>query len=257
MEYKDLLQAHLRYGTTNKDIVKRKGYENILKNVVIAPWWNHKMFSNEEVEIKQMNDIVYNVYGKDFEFSFLELKQIGAPTIIDNVLALGSTKCKNLIFIGSVGSLDESIKIGDIVIPEYSICGDGASRYLNDNLEDEFGKNEYPNKELTNLLLEITSKYDVNCYNVPNYSIDTIFAQFAHIDYIIEKGAKVIEMETAATFKSSLITGINTAALFCVSDNTVCKKSLYSGRTDEENEYRHKVRYEIIPKILIELFKRI
>ena len=49
---------------------------------------------------------------------------------------------------------------------------------------------------------------------------------------------------------------MNATALFCVSDNTVVNKSLLSGRTIEEREYRHKVRYEVIPKIVIELFKK-
>lgn len=52
---------------------------------------------------------------------------------MDYILSLGVTKCKNLVFLGSSGSLDENIKISDIVVPKYSICGDGASRYLNKN----------------------------------------------------------------------------------------------------------------------------
>ncbi len=257
MEYNDLLEAHLKYGTTKENIIKKENYEEILTNVVIAPFWSHKMFINENIKIKQINNIVYNIYGKDFEFSFIELKQVGAPAIIDNVLALGVTKCENLLFIGSVGSLDKNIKIGDIVIPEYSICGDGASRYLNKDLKDELGVKEYPNKELSDLLLNITSKYNIQCHYVPNYSIDTIFAQFYHIDNILKYGAKVIEMETALVFKSALVAGIKASALFCVSDNTIIKKSLYSGRTDEENNYRHKVRNEIIPKIIIETIRQI
>ena len=44
MKYDDLLKSHLKYGTTSEDIIKRKGYENIMENVVIAPWWNHDIF---------------------------------------------------------------------------------------------------------------------------------------------------------------------------------------------------------------------
>lgn len=43
---------------------------------------------------------------------------------------LGISKCKRIIFISSVGALDTEIGIGDIVIPEYSVSGDGASRYI-------------------------------------------------------------------------------------------------------------------------------
>lgn len=45
------------------------------------------------------------------------------------------------------------------------------------------------------------------------------------------------------------------AALFSVSDNTVVNKSLVSGRTSEEMEYRKKVRSELFPQIITELFQ--
>lgn len=82
-----------------------------------------------------------------------------------------------------------------------------------------------------------------------------MFAQFYHIDKIIELGSKTIEMETANLFKCNELLNINVTAPFCISDNTVLNKSLYSGRTEEENEYRHKIRNEVIPKIIVELFR--
>ena len=155
MNYNDLLESHLRFGTTDEDIRKNKGYEQILENVVIAPWWEHTMFDNMGFKVEQVSRKVYNLYRDDVSFSFVELKRIGAPSVMDYVLSLGVTKCKNIFFLGSAGSLDENIKVGDIVVPEYSICGDGASRYLNKNLEDELFKKEYPSKEYTNKLLKI------------------------------------------------------------------------------------------------------
>lgn len=256
MEYKELLDAHAKYGTTKEDVIKRRGYEKILENVVIAPWWSHEMFLNTNVIIEQVSESVYNMYGADVAFSYIETKRIGAPGIMDFILCLGVTKCKNLIFLGSAGALDETIKIGDIVIPSYSVCGDGASRYLNDNLEDEFGKKQYPSDEITNRLINILKVSNVKYHNVPNYSTDTIFAQFKHLDMILSTGAKTIEMETALLFKCNEVLNINVTALFCISDNTVVNKSLYSGRNSEEEEYRHKVRNEIIPNIIIKLFKK-
>lgn len=35
MKYTDLIDAHLGYGTTKKDIEKREGFENVLENVVL------------------------------------------------------------------------------------------------------------------------------------------------------------------------------------------------------------------------------
>jgi len=173
---------------------------------------------------------------------------------MDYILSLGVTKCKNLVFLGSSGSLDENIKISDIVVPKYSICGDGASRYLNKNLEDEFLKKEYPTKGFTNNLIDILKNEKIKYHYVPNCSIDTVFAQFYHMDKLLKLGVKTIEMETAILFKCNELLNINVTALFCISDNTLLKKSLYSGRTEQEDEYRHKVRYEIIPKIVLRLF---
>lgn len=256
MKYEDLLNSHLKYGTIPEDIVKRNGYEKILENVIIAPWWSHEIFDNSNLKMEQVNDKVFNYYGDGVEFSYIEPRSIGAPAIMDFVLPLGVTNCRNLIFLGSSGALTEEIKIGDIIIPKYSICGDGASRYLNPNLEDEFLKEEYPSKKITEQLIKLLDELKIKYHYVPNISVDTIFGQYAHIDKILELGAKSIEMETANVFKSCKLMNINVVAIFCVSDNTISNKSLFSGRTDEENENRHKVRYEIIPKIAIELLKK-
>lgn len=255
MEYKDLLNSHLKYGTTSNDIILDKGFEKIQENVVIAPWWRHEMFNGINFEVEKLNDKVYNFYSDKLSFSYIEVRSIGAPAVMDFILALGVTKCKNLVFLGSAGSLDENIKIGDIVIPEYSICGDGASRYLNPNLEDEFLKKEYPSKEMTDDLKSILNDKKIKYHCVPNFSVDNIFAQFFHIDTILGLGSKTIEMETANLFKCCEVMNMNVTALFCVSDNSILNKSLYSGRTDEENEYRHKVRFEVLPNIVVDLFK--
>ena len=257
MTYDDLLKSHLKYGTRKEDIIKDKGYEKILENVIIAPWWDHNIFDNMGFKCEQVSDKVFNMYNDKISFSYIELKRIGAPAIMDFILALGVTKCKNLIFLGSVGSLDKSINIGDIIIPLYSICGDGASRYLNDDLEDEFLKKEYPSENITNELINTLREDNISYYRVPNYSTDSLFGQFYHLDKIIGYGSKTIEMETALLFKCKDILNINVTALLCVSDNVVLNKSLYSGRSDEERKHRYSVRYEIIPKIIIKTIEKI
>jgi purine-nucleoside phosphorylase len=82
-----------------------------------------------------------------------------------------------------------------------------------------------------------------------------VIAQFAHIDEIIKMGCNCIEMETAALFKASEICDIKAGAVFSVSDNTIIKKSLLSGRTKEEMEYRRYVRKNILTKIVLESFE--
>lgn len=261
LSYKDLLDAQLRFGTTEEDIRKNDDFYMVLPNVVIAPWWEVEMFNNSNLEITKINDKVFNLKNDEVEFSFIQVKQVGAPAIIEEVLSLGVTKCKNLIFIGSAGSLSKQINIADIIVPKLSICGDGASRYLNSDLKDDFGKSEKPDDKLTSLLLrlskEITDTTEIKTHSANNFSVDSIFGQFPHMDTIISMGAEVIEMETYSLFKSARIAGIKASALFCISDNTVINKSLYSGRTEEDRKHRKMVRNEIIPKIIIQCFKNL
>ncbi|MFI3307556.1 MAG: phosphorylase [Mycoplasmatota bacterium] len=256
MTYEELLESHLQYGTTKEDILKGKNFDKIREDVVIAPWWGIEMFDILKAEVNQINSVLYDIKTKDQAFSFICLKNVGAAGIIDKVLTLGVSKCKRLLFIGSAGSFDDEINIGDIVIPEYSVVGDGTCRYLNKDLQDDFLTKQYPDASLTNDLIKIVESYkNIKHHIVPNYSIDTIFAQFAHVDFVKNLGCKSIEMETAVVFKAAKICNIKTTALFIVSDNTVINKSLYSGRTEDEEEYRHKVRFESVPNIILELFK--
>ena len=111
MKYDELLTSHLNYGTTEENIRTNKGYSQILENVVIAPWWNHDIFDGFGFEVVQTSEKVFNFYNDELSFSYIELKRIGAPSVMDFFLSLGVTKCKNLIFLGSAGSLDENIKI--------------------------------------------------------------------------------------------------------------------------------------------------
>ncbi len=265
--YKTLLDGVKKYGSTENDIVSScmRGTtpESFYENVVVAPWWEPDGFGwkgdfltgDDQSSIK-----VWNIPFGDTGITFVKTG-IGAPVHMDVILALGLTKCKRIVFVGSVGALDEQIGIGDIMIPEVSICGTGANRFLCESgIADQhcFGEKCYPDPELNALLVQkaenICHENDVRYHSATVFSIDTVLAQFAHIDEILALGVNCIEMETAAAFMAAKIAGLPICALFSVSDNTMKHKSLISGRNREEQEYRHFVRREIFPKIIREVF---
>jgi len=266
MIYEHLLNANKRFGTNPVDIVHfmfQCEPETIQSNVIIAPLWKPDLFSNYSDSITQELDDIFKIWTlsiNDQKITYI-VTGMGAPNVNETVLTLGCTPCRKIVFIGSVGGLDKNIGIGDIIIPEYSICGDGACRYLaNKKLaeNDSFGEKNYPNKELFDMIIsktkEITGKNDATYHVGKTYSTDTIIAQFAHIDEITGMGCNCIEMETAALFKSAEICNIKAGAVFCVSDNTVLKKSLFSGITKEENDYEEAVRRNVLTKIVVESF---
>lgn len=269
MNYQDLITSMERFGSTQRDIcIHSIGIDpdQIQENVIVAPWWEPPIFPNfgifKYLSKSDYSSIkVWDLTVDGLKMSYIKTG-IGAPVLMDVLLALGVTPCRQIIFIGSVGALDDKIGIGDIVIPAYSICGDGASRYISsDKLVngDVFGKKQFPDKIMFERLKRVSGfickENGVKWHIGNNYSTDTVFAQFFHIDEIVGMGCNVIEMETAAAFRAAAFTGIPMAALFSVSDNTVANKSLVSGRTSEEMQYRKKVRRELFPGIIKGFFQ--
>lgn len=269
MNYQDLICGIKKYGSSERDICFSClgiSPEQINEYIILAPWWEPDIMPSlgKATYLKQSyNDDaikIWNIENNGFYITYIKTG-VGAPVLMDIVLALGIAACKRVIFIGSVGSLDKDIGIGDIVIPEYSICGDGASRYISFNLlkgNDAFGSKAYPNEGLNKILLsnanEICAANKVKFHIGRTFSVDTIFAQYAHLDEIIEMGCNTIEMETASVFKAAELAQIPLAALFSVSDNTITNKSLISGRTEQEKAYRKQVRKDIIPQIIVKTF---
>ncbi len=271
MDYDRLLAGLRRFGSGDEDICRhglKVPINMIRENVVIAPYWEPdvlpglgqaRLISPQGSEDVKVWDIAFG----DIAMTYVKTG-IGAPLVLECMLPLGVTACKRIAFVGSVGALDIDIGIGDIVLPEYCVCGDGASRYLaGEGLFDEkskavFGEKSYPDKELLEIAAveakALCGHYGVGLHMGRVFSIDTIFAQFAHIDEIIGLGCNVIEMETAAAFRAAKLMGIPAVAVFSVSDSTVASKSLISGRTKAEIEYRKHTRRELFPRIIHRVF---
>lgn len=248
MNYQDLITGMKRFGSTEHDIcVHGIGItpEQVQENVIIAPWWEPSILpglgtadflsASEYYHTK-----AWHITSGSLNMTYIKTG-IGAPVLMDTLLALGVTACKKIIFIGSVGALDETIGIGDIVIPYDTICGDGASRYIASDLlskGDVFGEKVYPDTHLFNKAKEITEYLckanRVKWHIGKTFSIDTIFAQYAHIDEILGMGCNVIEMETAAAFRAAALANIPMAA--------------------HEMNYRKYVRRELFPKIILDIF---
>ncbi len=266
-QYEALLKGMARFGADAAGAAEEAfGFDasRIRKNVVLAPWWEPTVFdpalfgTGEYISpVPHAETMVWDMTAPGGEkFSYIKT-HIGAPVCTDIALALGLTACERCIFIGSVGALDATMQIGDIVVPTVSVCGDGVSRYLLPGTlkeNDPFGREAFPDQELNETLLlhaaRIAKEENVRFHTARNFSIDTIFAQFARIDEILALGCNSIEMETAAAFLAAELSGYKMAALFSVSDNTLINKSLMGGREDEERLYRKHVRRQVFPKII-------
>lgn len=139
MNYQDLTDSIKSYGVIDEQIcynILGVNSDIIHENVIIAPSWeiNSLINPSDNESINNTSTLfssykLWNVNRHGLKFTYIKTG-FGAPLLMDAILALGNTKCQNIIFIGSAGALDKNIKVGDIIIPKLSFCGDGASRYI-------------------------------------------------------------------------------------------------------------------------------
>lgn len=267
--FEAIIQGNEKYGNKRENTcnaVLKCDPSQISEKVILAPTWEPEIFKDHVDSINKISDptghTVYELIQDGKSFTYI-MSGIGACNIMDIILALGTTNCKEVVFVGANGAIAENIKVGDVMIPEYSVCGVGADRYLcTGDLKnnDCFGKKYYPNDELFNKALDIaeatTANTEISVYKAQNFSIDTVYAEYLHLDEIIKMGCNSIEMETATVFHTADIAGIKAVAIFDVSDNTIDAKSLYSGRTKQDTQLRTKVKQQIIPEITLNLLNR-
>ena len=251
----------VKYNIAHEDVVRtylRCEPSEIRQNVIVTPIWSTDFIDRFPGTTTVSEGYVYEVEYRDRQISLIR-SGIGAPQTGDVVLALGCTPCERVIFTGSVGGLDSSMGIGDLLLVEESVSGEGFSRYLADDVKtiDSFLQAAHPDATLTDILRRsasrISERESIRLHAGRVFSIDTILGQFFRQEHLAgELGCTGIEMETSATFNAARLVGIQAAALLQVSDLPMAGKSLFAGRTAEENERRRLIRRTILPEVLLD-----
>lgn len=264
MNKDDFTQSYLKYNISeDKVCFQTLGIDGaaVQKIAVIAPLHRAEDYVNAGAKVKKLTDGYYPVYeiAKDgIKFTFVGT-QIGACNATEVVAALAYSRCEKIIFTGSAGAIKEEISIGEIFLPEFSMCGDGAVKYFTrGKVRNNFTYAEkyYPSASLQQKLFAYMSEQKLTKFGtVKNFSIDTIAGQFLHIDEFLAYGAEVIEMETAAVFCLAEILGLEAVALLNISDSTAAKKSLLGGRTEEELALHKHTESVLVPQLITDFIK--
>lgn len=230
--------------------------DDIAESVIITPIWRINDF------IHAADDVIIEFSGWYRGATLLYGGKrittinscVGAPLTGDCVLALGYTNCSHIIFSGSAGALASEYKIGDLVVADEAVIGEGFSRYHRGNLnEDCFGKLSIGYSRIFYDLLCIAKKSIANVgaelYHGKIFSIDSILGETEESFEMMKKAnCTAVEMEVSAVFTAAKKIGIEAIPLLIISDLPLKYKSLYEGITDEDMAL-----YNIIQKKLPEI----
>jgi len=123
---------------------------------------------------------------------------------------------KNLIRLGSCGSMRSDIAIGDYILVTEAICGEGASPYYTDKKQ-----NALADKDLTGRLERIF-KETRRMHKGIAWTTDAVLKETKDIvNSKIQQGAIAVDMVTSAFLTVAKSCNANAAAILAVSDNLI------------------------------------
>lgn len=260
------LPAALRlddYGVAPGDLVRALLHcepGRIRRKVIASPIWGAEIFRHCVERVETLVDGVLWDMQHRGEAMTLFCSGMGAPRIGDAVVAFGCTPCEKLMLTGSAGGFSPAMNIGDLLLPDTMLRGDGFSRYLSaqTGLPDRFFTAAAP---AAGLLQRTASVAQAHCaqsgpalHRGAVASVDSFVMQFPHLDWMTGKhGCVGVEMEGAAVFGAAELVGIEACALFQVSDVWPLKKSFVSNTAEHERQHRRGTRDHIVTRIILDV----
>jgi len=123
----------------------------------------------------------------------------------------------NIIRIGTCGSLDESINIGDLFVVDEVIRGDGVTPYY---VDKDF-KTTSDNK-LSDMLVEIAKEMGLTIHRGKAWTTDALLRETREIvEAKRAEGARVVDMVSSTLLTIAQVYKLRAASILAVSDNVI------------------------------------
>ncbi|HPT38801.1 MAG TPA: hypothetical protein PL125_01190 [Candidatus Omnitrophota bacterium] len=124
---------------------------------------------------------------------------------------------QNIVRVGTCGSLDEDIKIGDLFIVDEIIRGDGVTPYY---VDKDF--KTASNKNLSDLLFEIATGMGLRVHRGKAWTTDALLRETREIVEAKRKeGARAVDMVSSTLLTICQTYNIKACSILAVSDNVV------------------------------------
>ncbi len=146
--------------------------------------------------------------------SFIAGPSIGAPMAVmtmEKLIALGA---KNIILFGWCGAISKTMCVGDLLLPDSAMSGEGTSPYYESNSVIE------PSQRLNERLESFFKGQGVRFKRGCVWSTDAIYRENRKLLQQLrnEKNVSAVDMEFSALCSVAMFRGIQFSALLMVSD---------------------------------------
>jgi len=124
---------------------------------------------------------------------------------------------QNIIRIGTCGALSEDIKVGDLVVVDKVIRGDGVTPYYVDN-----NFQTVADKKISDTLYEVAKGMGVNIHRGITWTTDALLRETREIVEAKRKeGAIAVDMVSSTLLTIAQIYNVKAGSILAVSDNVI------------------------------------
>ncbi len=173
-----------------------------------------------ENPIKNFSFMEYTMYTGDYNgtrITSINGGRFSADTAITTEI-LCSAEAATMIRIGSCGALSDDIKIGDLIVVDSAIRGDGVTPYY---VDDPSFQPE-SDKALTDALYECANVSGYKVHRGKAWSTDAILRETReYIGGAIDQGAIAVDMVTSVFLTICQLYKIPATAILAVSDHII------------------------------------
>jgi uridine phosphorylase len=157
---------------------------------------------------------LYSVGGTGDKVGILAGFGVGAPTTVMYMEELIAWRDRRFVILGLAGGINQKLKPGDVVVCTKSIRDEGTSHYYVKN-----AKYAFATKDLADALFESLSKEFKRLYMGSSWTIDAPYRETVkELIHYRSEGVMTVEMEASAVFAAGRVLGVETSAVFVISD---------------------------------------
>lgn len=124
---------------------------------------------------------------------------------------------KNIIRIGTCGALDENIKVGDLVVVDKIIRGDGVTPYYVDKNFQTLA-----DKKITDTLYEVAKSMGANIHRGTAWTTDALLRETKElVEAKRKEGAIAVDMASSTLLTIAQLHNVKAGSILAVSDNVI------------------------------------
>ena len=172
-----------------------------------------------ENPVKNFSFMEYTMYTGSYQG--IKLTAINGGRFSTDTSITSEVMCnagiENIIRIGTCGALDENIKVGDLVLVDSVIRGDGVTPYY---VDKDF--KTVSDKKITDTMFNVAKEMGVNIHRGCAWTTDALLRETREIVEAKRKeGAIVVDMVSSTLLTIAQTYKIKAASILAVSDNVI------------------------------------